>query len=97
MVCTVTCFDRVLNLVKPLPENKLKEAVEVATEYSFQDMLDFGVENNCFTEAQSSTLYDGIVMWENLEDGYWEEDYDKLHLLYDKMGMTEEVFEKYVA
>lgn len=97
MVCTVTCFDRVLNLVKPLPENKLKEAVEVATEYSFQDMLDFGVENNCFTEAQSSTLYDGIVMWENLEDSYWEEDYDKLHLLYDKMGMTEEVFEKYVA
>ena len=97
MVCTVTCFDRVLNLVKPLPENKLKEAVEVATEYSFQDILDFGVENNCFTEAQSSTLYDGIVMWENLEDSYWEEDYDKLHLLYDKMGMTEEVFEKYVA
>ena len=97
MLCTVTCFDRVLNLVKPLPENKLKEAVEVATEYSFQDMLDFGVENNCFTEAQSSTLYDGIVMWENLEDSYWEEDYDKLHLLYDKMGMTEEVFEKYVA
>ena len=97
MVCTVTCFDRVLNLVKPLPENKLKEAVEVATEYSFQDMLDFGVENNCFTEAQSSTLYDSIVMWENLEDSYWEEDYDKLHLLYDKMGMTEEVFEKYVA
>ena len=97
MLCTVTCFDRVLNLVQPLPENKLKEGVEVATEYSFQDMLDFGVENNCFTEAQSSTLYDGIVMWENLEDGYWEEDYDKLHLLYDKMGMTEEVFEKYVA
>lgn len=97
MLCTVTCFDRVLNLVKPLPENKLKEAVKVATEYSFQDMLDFGVENNCFTEAQSNTLYDGIVMWENLEDSYWEEDYDKLHLLYDKMGMTEDVFEKYVA
>ena len=97
MLCTVTCFDRVLNLVKPLPENKLKEAVEVATEYSFQDMLDFGVENNCFTEAQSSTLYDGIVMWENLEDNYWEEDYDKLHLLYDKMGMTKEVFERYAA
>ena len=97
MLCTVTCFDRVLNLVKPLPENKLKEAVEVATEYSFQDMLDFGVENNCFTEAQSSTLYDGIVMWENLEDNYWEEDYDKLHLLYDKMGMTKEVIERYAA
>ena len=96
MLCTVTCFDRVLNLVESLPESKLKEAVEVATEYSFQDMLDFGVENNCFTESQASTLFDGIVMWENLEDNYWEEDYEKLHALYDKMGITEDVFEQYI-
>ena len=97
MDCTVTCFDRVLHLVEPLSEDKLKEAVEIATEYSFQDILDFGVENGCFTKDQSSTLYDGIVMWEDLESNYWEEDHDKLHLLYDKMGITKEVFEKYLT
>lgn len=96
MLCTVTCFDRVLNLVKPLPKDKLKEAVEIATEYSFQDMIDFGVENNCYTELQGNTIYDGIVMWEDLGGNYWEEDYDKLHLLYDKLGMTEDVFAEYL-
>lgn len=35
-------------------------------------------------------------MWENLEDNYWEEDYDKLHQLYDKVGITEDVLSAYV-
>lgn len=91
MLCTVSCFDRVMNLVKPLPANKIRDAVEVTTEYSFSDFLDFCVENNCFTESQSSTLYDGIVMWEDLEGNYWEEDHDKLMDLYDRVGLTREV------
>lgn len=44
---------------------------------------------------QSYTLYDGIVMWEDLDGNYWEEDYDKLHELYDRVGITEEVFEQF--
>ena len=56
MVCTVTCFDRVMHLVKPLPKEKFKEAIEVIQENSFEDFLDFCVENNCFTKSQSITL-----------------------------------------
>ena len=32
-------------------------------------------------------------MWEDLDGNYWEEDYDKLHELYDRVGITEEIFE----
>lgn len=95
MKCKVTCFDRVMHLVEELPKDKYKEAVEIIQEYSFIDFLDFCVRNNCFTEAQSITLYEGIVMWEDLESNYWEEDYDKLMKLYDKVGITEEVFEQF--
>ena len=56
--------------------------------YTFQDLLDFGVEVGCFDQISAYTLYDGIVMWEDLEGNYFEEDYDKLHMLYEKMGIT---------
>ena len=64
--CKYTCFDRVMNLVKPLPEDKLKEAYEISCEDSFIDFLDFCVANDCFTESQSTTIYEGIIMWEDL-------------------------------
>lgn len=96
MECKVTCFERVMHLVKPLPEEKHKEVVEIIQENSFQDFLDFCVENGCFDEMQSYTLYDGIVMWESLEDNYWEEDYDKLLQLYGKVGITKDVFATYI-
>ena len=40
MECKVTCFERVMYLVKPLPEDKLKEAVEIIQEDSFQDLYE---------------------------------------------------------
>lgn len=92
MNCKITCFERVMNLVKELPKDKFQEAVEIIQEYSFQELLDFCVENNCFTESQSNTIYDGIVMWEDLDGNYWEEDCDKLQELYDKIGITEDIF-----
>ena len=95
MDCNVTCFERVMHLVQPLPKEKLKEAVEVAQEYSFEETLDFFVECGCFTKQQSSTLYDGIVMWEDLDGNYWEEDHDKLMELYESVGLTEEVWNEY--
>ena len=95
MECKVTCFDRVIHLVKELPKNKLKEAVEIIQEYSFEDFLEFCVDNNCFTKEQSNTLYEGIVMWEDLDGNYWEEDYGKLHELYDKVGITEDVLTQF--
>ena len=95
MECKVTCFDRVIHLVKELPKNKLKEAVEIIQEYSFEDFLEFCVDNNCFTKEQSNTLYEGIVMWEDLDGNYWDEYYDKLHELYDKVGITEDVLTQF--
>lgn len=95
MDCKYTCFDRVMHLVKELPKEKFKEAVEIIREYSFMDFLEFCVENNCFTKDQSNTLYDGIVMWEDLDGNYYEEDCDKLFALYDKVGLSEEVIVKY--
>ena len=46
MDCKVTCFDRVMNLVMPLPKDKHKEAVEIIREYNFQDILDFCVDKD---------------------------------------------------
>ena len=95
MDCNVTCFERVMHMVKPLPKDQHKEAVVIIRDLSFDDFLYFCVENNCFTEAQSSTLYDGIVMWEDLEGNYHEEDSEKLQELYEKVGITKEVFSEY--
>lgn len=97
MECKVTCFDRIMHLVKELPKDKYKEAVEIIYKDSFIDFLDFCVANNCFTESQSTTLYEGIVMWEDLDGNYWEEDCDKLNELYDKVGVTAEMFAQYVG
>lgn len=94
MECKVTCFERVLASAKELPKDKLEEAVEITTEYNFQDFLDFCVENGCFSERESYTIYDTIVMWEDLEGNYWEEDHDNLMALYDKVGLTNEVVDK---
>jgi hypothetical protein len=95
MDCKVTCFERVMHLVKELPKDKYEEAIEIIQDCSFEDFLDLCIENNCFTKEQSSTLYDGIVMWEDLDGNYWEEDYDKLYELYDKVGITEDVLEQF--
>lgn len=38
-------------------------------------VIDFGVENGCFTKIQTNILYDGIVMWEDLDGNYYENDY----------------------
>jgi hypothetical protein len=84
-----------MNLVKELPKEKHEEAIEIIREYSFEEFLEFCIDNGCFTKLQSHTLFDGIVMWEDLDGNYWEEDYDKLHELYDRVGITEEVFEQF--
>ena len=68
MKCEITCFDRVMNLVKELPEDKYKEAVEIIQEYSFQDFLDFCIENKCFTEMQSFILFDVLFFAQSLSN-----------------------------
>lgn len=93
MECKVTCFERVMHLVKPLPEDKLKEAVEIIQEDSFQGFLDFCVENGCFSKPQAATLLEGIVTWKDLDGNYWEEDPKKLVALYEAVGVTKEALD----
>jgi len=96
MECKYTCFDRVMNLVKPMTVNRqLKEAVEVYQDESFEDFLDYCVSKGCFSQEQSQTLYEGIIMWEDLEGNYYEQDHDKMMNLLEAVGITPEVFEKY--
>ena len=85
--CKYTCFDRVLNLVGRLPKNKLEEAYEIITDEGLIELLDFGVANDCFTESQSQTLYEGIIMWEDLDGNYYEEDDEKYDALCKQMGI----------
>lgn len=90
----ITCFERVLRLTKKLPEEKFEEAVETISDFSFQEFLDFCVENHCFTEEQAKTLHDGTVMWEG-DENYSEEDPGQLRSIYNAVGVTEDVFERY--
>ena len=95
MECKFTCFDRVIYLIKKLPESKLKEAYEITLDYGLRELMEFCVDNDCFNERQSDVLYCHIIMWEDLDGNYYEEDYDKLQELYDAIGLTKEVCEMY--
>ena len=97
MECKVTCFDRIIHLTEKLPTEKLREAVAITLEESFVDLLEFCVENGCFTQEQSNTIYDFVIMWEDLDGTYYEEDYDKLQQLYEAIGLTREVVNNYTA
>lgn len=93
MECPYTCFDRVIYSIKKLPKRKIKKAIEIILEdFSLEDFLDFCVENNCFTENQKLTIFDFIIMWEDLDGNYFEEDEEKLIRLYEAVGITKEIF-----
>lgn len=96
MECPYTCFDRVMHLVKPAESRRqLSDIVYLIQNDGLSALLDYCVAEKLMTDLQSHTIFDGIVMWEDLEGNYYEEDYDKLMLLHEKLGITEEVFEKY--
>lgn len=96
MECNYTSFDRAMHMVKPAEEERqLKDLVSIIQEDGLSALLDYAVQEGLITEPLSHTLFDGIVMWEDLEGNYYEEDHDKLMLLHEKLGVTEQVFETY--
>jgi len=96
MECKYTCFDRVMHLVKSAEtEQQLKDLVSIIQEDGLSALLDYAVQEGLMTEAQSHTIFDGIVMWEDLDGNYYEEDHDKLMLLHERLGVTEQVFNLY--
>lgn len=76
---------------KKLPENRVDEAVQIIQEDSLIDFLDFCEENNCFTEKQATTLYDFIIIFEDLSSNYHEFDQEKLIRLYDAVGILDSI------
>ena len=96
MECKYTCFDRVIHSIKKLNENKLKDACSIIKESGLEDFLDFCVENDCFSEEQAATIMDFILMWEDLDGNYYEEDEEKLIRLYEAVGISKEIFEELV-
>lgn len=91
MDCKYTAFDRIINITKKLPENRVDEAIQIIQEYSLIEFLDFCVENKCFTKEQSTTLYDFIIMFEDFSSNYHEFDQEKLIRLYDAVGVPESI------
>ena len=78
MDCKYTAYDRIIHITEKLPKDKISEAIEIIQEDSFQDLLDFCVEQNCFTQAQAITLYDFTIVFDSLDDNYSEFDRQKL-------------------
>ena len=70
-----TAYDRIIHITEKLPKDKISEAIEIIQEDSFQDLLDFCVEQNCFTQAQATTLYDFTIVFDSLDDNYHEFDH----------------------
>lgn len=84
----VSAFDYVLSLLKPIPEDKMEEAVEICTEDTLYDLFDFMETNQCFPEAQATKLrcYLSIELY-NYEYGenYTEENTEKYNKLLDAL------------
>lgn len=95
MECKYNCFDRVMHRVQPLPESSHQEAVELIQADTLMDLLEYCAEHGCFAKEAKNTIYEGIIIWEDLDGSYFEEDGDKLRLLYDKIGITADVFMQY--
>lgn len=91
----ITYFDIVLNSVKKLKKEQIWEACDILEHSNFVDLLDYGVENGCFSESESCTLYEGIETWNEIGDECSYEDPERLTLLCERMGITKECLENY--
>ena len=90
--CGFSALQRVMHNVQQVPDDKKEELFRLIADKGLQEVLDFGVENGLFSRLQSYTLYDGIVMWEDLEGSNCKEDPVKYSVLLEHMGVDVEEF-----
>lgn len=96
-LCRYTCFDRVLHLIKPVEDEEiLKDIVYLMQNDGLSALLDYLVEKKVISQGHADVVYDGVIMWEDLDGNYYEEDKDKLDRFYEALGITEEIFCKYM-
>lgn len=89
-------LEELLEKVQPLRKEKdLKTAVYYIQSMGFFDFLDFCVDHKCFDQNLADDLFDEIAEFDDDDPKYWEEDVYKLNRLYDAIGVTEEIFDKY--
>ena len=91
-----TTFDVVMHNILPFQnEERLENAVHICCIDSLPALLEYAADCRCIAHRDYFTILDGIRMYEDLSGDYWEDDLDKLMLLHEKLGITEEVFNKY--
>lgn len=89
----IPAFDMVLSKLKPIPQDKREEGIEIATEDSIYDLFDFMEEVGCFPENQEKNFrtYLNIELHDYEKDeNYAELNPDKFSTLLNALGINNE-------
>lgn len=91
MECNYTTYDRIIHGIKSksLEQDDITNAIRIIKEQTLQDLVDFCLEKGIISESQGDTIIGFILMWEDLDGNYYEEDETKLVQFYEALGIEE--------
>lgn len=87
----IPALDMVLSKLKPIPQDKREEGLEIVTEDSVYDLFDFMEEVGCFPENQIKQIrtYLSIELYDYEEnENYAELNQDKFLKLLTALGIN---------
>lgn len=101
----ITFYEKLLSMLKPIPDENRAEAYKVMLEDSFCEFIDFCVEKGCFNALQTDQIpyyrrfiLDSITMVDaDPRENYFEEDLEKRGMFYDAVGITENVCQSIIS
>ncbi len=82
----ISCFEKTMEYVKPLPKNCLSKAKKIYLNDSFTEFLDYCKEHGCFGPEGSdiwTLVRYGVCDYESGDSNYSEENYEKKNMLCD--------------
>lgn len=77
-----TMFNRIIHFTKKLSNAKKEQGTEIARCQTVLELLDFCVENQCFSQKAKEFLAEGILQEKNTK-----KQQEKILLLYDAIGI----------
>lgn len=89
MECNYTTYDRIIYHIVPLQQQDLPEAIKIIKDQTLQDLVDFCKEKDIISKSQGETIIDFILMWEDLDGNYYEENEERLIQFYEAIGIEE--------
>lgn len=89
MECNYTTYDRIIYHIVPLKRQDLPEAIKIIKDQTLQDLVDFCKEKGIISKSQGETIIDFVLMWEDLDGNYYEEDEKRLLRFYEAIGIEE--------